>query len=93
MGHIQSVASAPTPHALTESLGLQAAEAHFRVIVDLGGRVKDAWGEALPLKHGMRLEADVTRERTPLWQWLFEPLLLAQLKPGVRQAAFAMMED
>ncbi len=53
----------------------QANEPLYRIDVRLERQVIAAYGQDVPLRAGMSLEADVTLERRRLWEWLLEPLL------------------
>ena len=41
------------------------------------GTIK-GYGEAVPLKAGVLLEADIVQESRAVWEWVFEPLLAAR---------------
>lgn len=86
-GFIRSVATSPALPGALDGLSPQSGEAYYRVVVDLGEPVRDHAGRALPLKSGMRLDADITLDRTPLWQWLFEPLLAHRQAPPIFRAS------
>jgi membrane fusion protein len=53
-------------------------EALFRVTVKLAAQVVTTFGEVLPLKPGLTLEADVLQERRKIWEWVLEPLMAAK---------------
>ena len=79
-GLVTSVsASSLSPSELPQQLsGLtslyQANEPVYRIIVQLGKQSVDAYGEAVPLRPGMQLEADVLLERRRLIEWIFDPV-------------------
>ncbi|WP_431260856.1 secretion protein HlyD [Roseateles chitinivorans] len=53
----------------------QANEPLYRIDVRLDRDDIAAYGQAVPLRAGMALDADVTLERRRIWEWLLEPLL------------------
>ena len=53
----------------------QSNEPMYRIKVTLTQQAVHAYGQALPLKPGMTLEADVVQDHRTLWEWMFEPLL------------------
>ncbi len=89
-GRVQSISATPTaPQDLPsgQSAALQAAaqtqEPLYRIQLQLGEQSITAYGESLPLKPGMTLEADVVQDKRAVWEWVFEPLLAAQQKVKV----------
>ena len=87
LGRITSVSGTPfapseLPPNLSEQLLTQAGskEALYRVNVALEAQNIQAYGEALPLKAGLTLEADVLQDRRKVWEWVLEPLLAARQK-------------
>ena len=92
-GRITSVSATPfapseLPPNLAEQLLTQAGskEALYRVNVSLEGQSIQAYGEALPLKAGLTVEADVLQERRKVWEWVLEPVLAARQRLKVLQA-------
>jgi membrane fusion protein len=79
-GVIESVSgSAVSPAELTQQLaglaGLYGTnEPIYRVTVNLKQQTVLAYGEAMPLQPGMRVEADVLVESRRLIEWLLDPL-------------------
>ena len=69
------------------SAALQSAahiqEPLYRIRVQLKEQSISAYGESLPLKPGMTLEADVVQDKRAVWEWIFEPLLAARQKVKV----------
>lgn len=84
-GRIVAVSSTPfAPSELPPNLSQQlvnqvgSAEALYRVNVQLDEQAIEAYGESLPLKAGLTLEADVLQERRKVWEWVLEPVLAAR---------------
>jgi membrane fusion protein len=84
-GSITAVSSTPfavneLPPNLAPQLAAQntSNEALFRVTVKLAAQVVTTFGEVLPLKPGLTLEADVLQERRKIWEWVLEPLMAAK---------------
>jgi len=57
--------------------GLQVQEPVFRVRVRLNRASVEAYGEAITLRPGMMLSADVVIDRRTLFEWLLDPLYAA----------------
>ena len=53
-------------------------EGLYRVNVQLDQQYVEAYGETLPLKAGLTLEADVLQEKRKVWEWVLEPVLAAR---------------
>jgi membrane fusion protein len=92
-GRITSVSATPfapseLPPNLAEQLLTQAGskEALYRVNVSLDAQSIQAYGEALPLKAGLTVEADVLQERRKVWEWVLEPVLAARQRLKILQA-------
>jgi membrane fusion protein len=92
-GRITSVSATPfapseLPPNLAEQLLTQAGskEALYRVNVSLEAQSIQAYGEALPLKAGLTVEADVLQERRKVWEWVLEPVLAARQRIKVMSA-------
>ena len=84
-GHITAVSATPfapseLPPNLSQQLTAQAGsnEALYRVNVRLDQESITAFGETLPLKAGLTVEADVLQERRKVWEWVLEPVLAAR---------------
>lgn len=71
---VSSTVLAPTEVAIP---GLTVQEPVFRVRVQLARDSMQAYGEALPLRPGMLLTADVVIDRRTLMEWLLDPLYAA----------------
>jgi len=89
-GQVQSISATPTaPQDLPngQSAALQTAaqtqEPLYRIQVQLKEQSITAYGDNLPLKPGMTLEADVVQEKRAVWEWIFEPVLAARQKVKV----------
>lgn len=54
--------------------GTQVAEPVFRVRVSLEKETMQAYGEAIPMRPGMQLNAQIVVDRRTLLRWLFDPL-------------------
>ncbi len=66
------LAGLPLPESLK---GAPSAEPLYRITVVLDQQAVQAYGQAVPLAAGMRLDADVLLDRRRLIEWIFEPLL------------------
>ena len=89
-GRVHSISATPTaPQDLPngQSAALQTAaqtqEPLYRIQVQLKEQSITAYGDKLPLKPGMTLEADVVQEKRAVWEWVFEPVLAARQKVKV----------
>ena len=58
-------------------------EALYRISVTLDAQSISSYGDAIALKPGMTLEADVLQERRKVWEWALEPLLAARANAQV----------
>ena len=56
----------------------QGSEALYRINVQLDAQSITSYGNAIQLKPGLTLEADVLQERRKVWEWALEPLLAAR---------------
>jgi len=84
-GHITTVSATPfapseLPANLAQQLIAQAGsnEALYRINVQLDEQSIQTYGEAMALKAGLTLEADVLQERRKVWEWVLEPVLAAR---------------
>lgn len=57
------------------SLPLPLVEPVYRVTVELPAQTVQAYGEALPLRAGMLLDADIAVDRRRLLEWMIDPLV------------------
>ena len=92
-GHITDVSTTPfapneLPPNLSQQLMAQAGsnEALYRINVHLDEQDIKVYGEAMPLKPGLTLEADVLQERRKVWEWVLEPVLAARQQIKVLNA-------
>jgi membrane fusion protein len=92
-GHITAVSATPfapseLPANLAQQLIAQAGsnEALYRINVQLDEQDIKAYGETLPLKAGLTLDADVLQERRKVWEWVLEPVLAARQQVKVLNA-------
>ena len=92
-GHITAVSATPfapseLPPNLAQQLVAQAGsnEALYRINVQLDQQDIQAYGETLPLKAGLTLDADVLQERRKVWEWVLEPVLAARQQVKVLNA-------
>ena len=92
-GHITAVSATPfapseLPANLAQQLVAQAGsnEALYRINVQLDEQDIKAYGETLPLKAGLTLDADVLQERRKVWEWVLEPVLAARQQVKVLNA-------
>lgn len=81
-GKIAAISETPfSPNELPPNLAQQlvaqtgSVEALYRISVELDDQAISAYGQALPLKPGFTLEADVVQARLKIWEVIFEPLL------------------
>jgi membrane fusion protein len=70
-GRVVEVSRAPL--ATGEAGG--GSEPMYRITVALERQTMPAYGQALPLAPGMRVDADVLLDRRRLIEWIFEPVL------------------
>ncbi len=84
-GRITAVSATPfAPSELPPNLSQQivsqvgSSEGVYRINVQLDQQGIEAYGETLPLKAGLTLEADVLQERRKVWEWVLEPVLAAR---------------
>jgi membrane fusion protein len=89
-GRITSISDTPfaaneLPPNLAQQLMAQngSNEALFRINVQLDAQSITSYGEAIALKPGLTLEADVLQERRKVWEWALEPLLAARANAKV----------
>jgi membrane fusion protein len=68
----------PAGQAQALQVAAQSNEPLRRIHVRVADQTVNAYGQALPLKAGAVLEADVVQERRAVWEWVFEPLLAAR---------------
>ncbi len=92
-GHITAVSATPfapseLPPNLAQQLIAQAGsnEALYRINVQLDEQDIQAFGENVPLKPGLTLDADVLQERRKVWEWVLEPVLAARQQVKVLNA-------
>jgi membrane fusion protein len=53
---------------------VKSNEPYYVVLVGLDQQFVQAYGDKLPLRAGMTLEADVLLDRRPIYHWILEPL-------------------
>ncbi len=92
-GHITAVSATPfAPSELPSNLSQQlinqvgSAEALYRINVQLDAQDIKVYGDSVPLKAGLTLEADVLQERRKVWEWVLEPVLAARQQMKVLSA-------
>ncbi len=92
-GRISAVSDTPfaaneLPPNLAAQLMAQNAsnEALYRINVQLDAQSITSYGEAMALKPGLTLEADVVQERRKVWEWALEPLLAAKAQMKILNA-------
>lgn len=76
-GRITSVSRTVLAPSEVSIPGLPVSEPVFRVHVILDRAVVSAYGEAVPLRPGMLLSADIIVDRRTLLEWLLDPLYAA----------------
>ena len=57
-----------------------SSEALYRINVQLADQAVRAYGERIPLRPGLTLEADVLQESRKVWEWVLEPVLAVKHK-------------
>ncbi|MEQ9258542.1 MAG: HlyD family efflux transporter periplasmic adaptor subunit [Roseovarius sp.] len=72
-GTVASVSRAPVAAGLVPQ-GTAPAEPVYRILVDLASQHAQAYGEAVPLQPGMKLQADILIETRNLYEWILDPL-------------------
>ena len=77
----------PAGQAQALQVAAQSNEPLRRIHVRVAEQTVNAYGQALPLKAGAVLEADVVQERRAVWEWIFEPLLAARHQLKVLSAS------
>ncbi len=89
-GRITSISDTPfaaneLPPNLAQQLMAQngSTEALYRINVQLDAQSITSYGDAIALKPGLTLEADVLQERRKVWEWALEPLLAARANAKV----------
>ena len=50
----------------------------YRVVVSLESQTISAYGREMPLRSGMKLDADIVIEQRSLIRWLFDPIFSLQ---------------
>ena len=50
------------------------ASPSYRIVVDLDAQSIKAYGRDMPLRSGMKLDADIIIEKRSLLRWLFDPI-------------------
>jgi len=50
----------------------------YRVVVALNNQMIQAYGRNIPLRSGMKLDADIVIEQRSLLRWLFDPVFSIQ---------------
>lgn len=75
-GVVASVSRAPVAAGAAPEAAPPAnpAEPVYRITVDLASQTAQAYGAAVPLQPGMRLQADILIETRNLYEWVLDPL-------------------
>ncbi len=78
-GHAQGTVKEVGQSVLTqgETGPLSLTEPVYRVVVSLKDQSVSAYGQAMQLRAGMLLDADIELEKRKLYQWLVEPIFAA----------------
>jgi membrane fusion protein len=89
-GQVQNISTTPTalqdlPNGQGAALlaAAQTQEPLYRIQVTLKDQYITAYGESLPLKSGMTLEADVIQESRAIWEWVLEPVIAIRKRAKV----------
>lgn len=84
-GWVQSISRTPInsqdlPQGSAQAIQTQAqsAEPLYRVAVKMDKHHIAAYGEQVPPKPGMAVEADVLQDRRAIWEWVPEPVIAAR---------------
>ena len=76
-----SLSPSELPQQLSGLTSLYAAnEPVYRIIVQIDRQSVEAYGQTVPLRPGMQLEADVLQESRRLIEWVFEPVFALSRK-------------
>ena len=59
---------------MTETGDPDRSENLYQITVALDSQTINAYGEAVPLQDGMRVDADVVLDTRKLYEWVLEPL-------------------
>ncbi|XLZ72992.1 HlyD family efflux transporter periplasmic adaptor subunit [Massilia sp. SR12] len=59
----------------TVAHGAGSNEALYRIRVKLDRQAIQVYGDSLPVKPGMTLEADIVQDQRKIWEWIAEPLI------------------
>lgn len=75
-GALRSISStALTPQELSVLTGRSdLQEQHYRAFVELNEQDVEAYGQKVPLRAGMALDADLLTDKRSLFEWVLEPL-------------------
>lgn len=73
-GVVEGVAKTPLLPGELLNTPVHLQEPVYRVTARLSEQGVRAYGQAIPLKSGMTLTADVELAERRLWQWLLEPI-------------------
>jgi membrane fusion protein len=78
-GHAQGTVKEVGQSVLTqgETGPLTLTEPVYRVVVSLADQTVSAYGQAMNLRAGMLLDADIQLEKRKLYEWLVEPIFAA----------------
>ncbi len=72
----QSALAAPElPPQLVSFTSANSAEPLYRIVVDLNENTVRSGMKAIELQTGLRLEADISLDSMPLYQWLLKPVI------------------
>lgn len=71
----QNLASTILGSAQQSIIGFTNNEALYRIKVKLDRQTINLYGQAIALKPGMTLEADVIQDRRKIWEWVADPVL------------------
>jgi membrane fusion protein len=76
-GHYRGTVRQVSKTVVTPSevpIPIRVEDAYYVIRVALDQQSIQAYGENLPLRSGMALDADVLLDRRPIYEWVFEPL-------------------
>lgn len=79
-GRVAAVSRAALPAEAAGGSAASRGEPVYRVVVELGAQTVEVYGEARPLRAGMRVEADVKLETRRLYEWVLEPLYAMKVR-------------
>ncbi|TXG99676.1 MAG: HlyD family efflux transporter periplasmic adaptor subunit [Nevskiaceae bacterium] len=87
-GVVQAISESPfAPQDVPQGYvpASKSNEVLYRVSVRLKSQYVQIYGQAVELKAGMALEADVMQDRRRIWEWILEPLLAVSVRQDLHR--------